>query len=78
VIDTSRRKLLDAGATQELNVPDALPASVFAEAVVDERAMAASGAEHLAIIIDLPRGKRVGIFAAASPAPYSAALEAQR
>jgi transposase len=35
-------------------------------------------AEHPAIIIDLPRGKRVSIFAMASPQLVAAALNALR
>lgn len=65
-------------AAQEAEVPDALPTPVFAEAVNDEDAMVASAAEHPAMIIDLARGKRVSIFAAASPALLAAALKALR
>lgn len=79
LIYTWRRKLLDASAAQEASVPKALPAPVFAEAVVGEDpASAASCAEHPAMIIDLLRGKRLSIFAAASPALVSAALKALR
>jgi transposase len=71
--------LLDAGVTQEASAPEALPTPVFAEAVLDEDlAPTATGAEHPAMIIDLPRGKRVSIFAAASPALVAAALKALR
>jgi transposase len=73
-----RRKLLDVGAAQEVDVPDALPAPVFAEAVIDASAVAASAAEHPALVIDLPRAKRVSIFAAASSALVAAALKALR
>jgi transposase len=76
---TWRRKLLDAGVAQEASAHEALPAPVFAEAVLDEDlAPAATGAEHPAMIIDLPRGKRVSIFATASPALVAAALKALR
>ena len=78
LIYTWRRKLLDAGAAQEAKAPKGLPAPVFAEAVVDESLAAASAAEHPALIIDLPRGKRVRIFAAASPRLVAAALKALR
>ncbi len=78
LIYTWRRKLLDAGAAQEVDVPDALPAPVFAEAVIDASAAVTSAAEHPAMIIDLPRGKRVSIIAAASPALISAALKGLR
>ena len=39
---------------------------------------AVSAAEHPAMIIDLPRGKRLSVFAAASPALVTAALKALR
>lgn len=79
LIYTWRRKLLDAGAAQEAEVPEALPAPVFAEAVVGEDpASAGRYAEHPAMIIDLPRGKRLSVFAAASPALVTAALKALR
>lgn len=78
LIYTWRRKLLDAGAAQEVDVPDALPAPVFAEAVIDASAAVTSAAEHPALIIDLPRGKRLSVFAAASPALVSAALKGLR
>jgi transposase len=78
LIYTWRRKLLDAGAAQEAEVPEALPAPVFAEALIDGDAMAASAAERPAMIIDLPRGKRLSVFAAASPALVTAALKGLR
>jgi len=70
--------LLDAGAVQEAEAPDALPTPVFAEAVIDGDAVPVSAAEHPAMIIDLPRGKRLSVFAAASPALVTAALKALR
>jgi len=78
LIYTWRRKLLDAGAAREADVPEALPTPVFAEAMIDGDAVAASNAEHPAMIIDLPRGKRLNIFAAASPRLVAAALKALR
>lgn len=78
LIYTWRRKLLDAGAAQEAEVPEALPAPVFAEAVMDGDAVVAGAAEQLAMIINLPRGKRLSIFAAASPRLVAAALKALR
>ena len=79
LIYTWRRKLLEASAAQEASAPEALPAAVFVEAVMDnDPAAAASYAEHPAMIIDLPRGKRVSIFAAAPPALVAAALKALR
>jgi transposase len=78
LIYTWRRKLLAAGGAQEADVPEALPTPVFAEGVMDEDVAAARTVEHPAIIIDLPRGKRLSIFAAASPALVTAALKALR
>ena len=78
LIYTWRRKLLDAGAAQESDLPEALPAPVFAEALIGGDAVSASGTEHPAMIIDLPRDKRVSVFAAAPPALVAAALKALR
>jgi len=78
LIYTWRRKLLDAGVAQEAEAPEALPAPVFAEALIDGDAIAASAAERPAMIIDLPRGKRLSVFAAASPALVTAALKGLR
>jgi transposase len=78
LIYTWRRKLREAGAAQDAEVPGALPAPVFAEAVMDTSAVAPRAAEHPAMIIDLPRGKRMSIFAAASPRLVAAALKALR
>lgn len=79
LIYTWRRKLLDAGVAQEASSPEALPTPVFVEAVMDDDpAAAASYGEHPAMIIDLPRGKRLSIFAAASPALVVAALKGLR
>lgn len=78
LVYTWRRKLLDAGARQEADVPEMLPTPVFAEALMDEDAAAADAVEHPAIIIDLPHGKRLSIYPAASPAQVAAALKALR
>ena len=78
LIYTWRRKLLDAGAAQEAEGPSTLPAPVFAEALIDGDAVVATAVEHPAMIVDLPRSKRVSIFAAASPALVAAALKALR
>ena len=79
LIYTWRRKLLDAGVAQEASPPEALPTPVFVEAMMDvDPAAAASSAERPAMIIDLPRGKRLSVFAAASPALVAAALKALR
>ncbi len=78
LIYTWRRKLLDAGVAQEASALEALPAPVFAEALLDGDAVPVSAAEHPAMIIDLPRGKRLSVFAAASPALVTAALKGLR
>ena len=68
LIYTWRRKFIDAGAAREADLPEALPAPVFAETLIDGDAVSASAVEHPAMIIDLQRGKRLSVFAAASPA----------
>ena len=78
LIYTWRRRLRDAGVAQEASAPEALPAPVFAEALIDGDAAAANTIEHPAMIIDLPRGKRLSVFAAASPALVAAALKGLR
>jgi transposase len=78
LIYTWRRKLLDVGAAEDRKVPEALPATMFAQAVMDEGAAVTRAAEHPAIIVDLPRGKRLSIFATASPALVAAALKGLR
>jgi len=78
LIYTWRRKLRDAGAAQDASAPEALPAPVFAEALIDGDAAVANTIEHPALIIDLSRGKRLSIYSAASPALVAAALKALR
>jgi len=78
LIYTWRRKLHDAGAAREADLPEALPAPVFAEALIDGDAAVANTIEHPAMIINLPRGKAVSVFAAASPALVAAALKGLR
>lgn len=78
LIYTWRRKLLDADAAREADVPEALPTPVFAEALIDGDAGPVSAAEHPVMIIDLPRGRRLSVFAAASPALVTAALKGLR
>lgn len=78
LIYTWRRKLREAEAARDGDVPEALPAPVFAEAVLDEDAVAVSAAERPAMIIDLPRGKRLSIYPSASPALVAAALKGLR
>jgi transposase len=75
LVYTWRRKLCAARGEP---MPDELPAPGFAEAVMIEDAAAAHAGIHPAMVIDLARGKRVSIFAAASPAIVAAALRALR
>ncbi|MEX1250190.1 MAG: transposase [Hyphomonas sp.] len=78
LIYTWRRKLREAGE-RATSVPEAIPTPLFAEAVLAEDAAAAAcGAESPAIIIDLPRGKRLSIYPAAPPALVAVALKALR
>lgn len=75
LIYTWRRKLREASAEP---VPEALSGPGFAEALmVKEEATVPVGA-HPAMVVDLARGKRVSIFAAASPGQVTAALKALR
>jgi transposase len=75
LVYTWRRKWLEAAVE-----PDALPAhdQGFAEAtIVDD--VGGGGQEHRpTMVIDLARGKRVSIFALASPAQVAAALKVLR
>ena len=75
LIYTWRRKLREADE-QASSLSDALPTPVFVEAVMDDDpARTESCAERPAMIIDLPRGKRLSIYPAASPALVAAALK---
>ncbi|MHA0320190.1 IS66-like element accessory protein TnpA [Sphingomonas melonis] len=75
LVYTWRRKLCAARGEP---MPDELPAPGFAEAVMIEDADGARPGLHPAMVIDLARGKRVSIFASASPAQVAAALKALR
>jgi transposase len=75
LVYTWRRKLRDVYAEPE---PDDLPASSFAAAVMIEDAEPAHSGLQPAIVIDLARGKRISIFASASPALVASALKALR
>ena len=77
LVYTWRRKLLGAGERAP-RVLEAIQPPAFVEAVMDEDAPAAMAGEGPAMIIDLPRGKRLSIFAAASPVLVAAALKALR
>ena len=74
LIYTWRRKRLAA----QLEAAPAAPDQGFAEAVLAPGAEPAASCTTLAIVIDLERGKRVSIFASASPTLAVAALKALR
>ncbi len=69
------RKKLSVGAVAPVSGSEGCPG--FAEAVIvsDDSAMPDMGA---ALVIELPRGRRVTIFPSASPALAAAALKALR
>lgn len=75
LIYTWRRKLRDAHPEPE---PDDLAAPGFAAAVMIEDVDVAPSGLQPAIVIDLARGKRISIFASASPALVASALKALR
>jgi transposase len=75
LVYTWRRKLREAHAEP---APDDLPVPGFAAAVMIEDPDAAHSGLQPAIIIDLARGKRISIFASASPALVASALKALR
>lgn len=75
LVYTWRRKLRDAHSEAQ---PDDLASPGFAAAVmVEDAALAPSGLQP-AIVIDLAHGKRISIFASASPALVTSALKALR
>ena len=75
LIYTWRRKLREANAEP---VPEALPGPGFVQAVMVEEEGTAPAGIHPAMVVDLARGKRVTIFATASPGQVTAALKALR
>jgi transposase len=75
LIYTWRRKLREAQAEPPT---DDLPAPSFAAAVMIENVDPDRPGQQPAIFIDLPRGKRISIFASASPALIASALKALR
>ncbi len=75
LVYTWRRKLREAGVG---SAPVGLPDPGFAEATVVEGTGLALSGTCPAIVIELARGKRISIFAAASPALIAAALKALR
>lgn len=75
LVYTWRRKLLETAAEPSVSVehePD------FAEAAIVDGGEGMSTVHGPAMIIDLARGKRVSVFASASPALVGAALKALR
>lgn len=75
LIYTWRRKLREANAEP---MPEALPGPGFAEALMVEDEGTAHTGIQPTMVVDLARGKRVSIFAAASPGQVTAALKALR
>lgn len=75
LVYTWRRKLRDAHSEPEA---DDLAAPGFAAAVMIEDVDVARSGQQPAIVIDLARGKRISIFASASPALVASALKALR
>lgn len=75
LVYTWRRKLLEAAAEPSVLVEHE---PGFAEAAIVEGGEGMSTVHGPAMIIDLARGKRVSIFASASPALVGAALKALR
>ena len=75
LIYTWRRKLCEA--VGERDDPAALEPG-FAEAVVVDDGEGVCPEQRPAMVIDLARGKRVSIFASASPAIVAAALKSLR
>ena len=75
LIYTWRRKLREASAEP---MPDTVPGSGFVEAVMVEEGGSVHPGMQPAMIVDLARGKRISIFASASPAIVAAALKALR
>lgn len=75
LVYTWRRKLREAHAEP---APEDLAVRGFAAAVMIEDAEPAHAGTQPAIVIDLARGKRISIFASASPALVASALKALR
>lgn len=75
LVYTWRRKLLEIAAEPSVSVEHD---QGFAEATIVDGDEAFSAERAPAMIIDLVRGKRVSIFASASPALVGAALKALR
>jgi transposase len=75
LVYTWRRKLREAHAQPP---SDDLPTPSFAAAVMIEDTEATHPVPQPAILIDLARGKRISIFASASPVLVASALKALR
>jgi transposase len=74
LIGTWRRKLRDAEAARTADLSEAMSAPVFVEAIMDEARGLANTVGHPAMIIELPRGKRLSIYPGASPSLAAATL----
>ena len=75
LVYTWRRKLREAAAEP---MPGEDPEPSFAEAVMVQDGEAGHPGLHPAMVIDLARGRRVSIFASASPAIVATVLKALR
>ena len=75
LIYTWRRKALEASAGAALQE---MPEPGFAEALVVDDGVSPGSDAGPAIVIDLTRGRRVSVFATASPGQVAAALKALR
>lgn len=75
LVYTWRRKLLEAVAEPNTSIAHD---TGFAEAMIVDDSGGVSAERAPAMIIDLARGKRVSIFASASPALVGAAFKALR
>ncbi len=70
------RKKLSLGAVAPVSGSEGCPG--FAEAVIVDDNSPAAPAAGAALVIDLPRGRRITIFPSATPALAAAALKALR
>lgn len=75
LVYTWRRKVREAQAGP---IPDGRPGEDFVEAVVIEDEGGCRPSVYPALNVDLARGRRVSVFASASPAQVAAALKALR
>lgn len=80
LIYTWRRKIREAQAdtASDVSLAPSFAEAVVVEAVVVEAGGLAPSGQQPAMIVELARGKRVSIFASASPAQVASALKALR